>query len=611
MIRLIFFVVLTGFIGVVNAARLGSLTVESALGEPLEARISVFDVGDSRASDLTVSLGSPAQYAKSGLIYNDLVSNITLEYIRDQSGDFISLMTKEAVNEIVIDLLVELSVQSERVSRTFVAFIDPPLLLEERRLTGNMDGQNVAAIQEVSEGIVEQEQTTNVEGNRASEVVIEEQPSVRAQKESVDTGVTPVTNQSPRGESRIFVDVRSGDTLSKIAQRNRVAGYSLEQMLVGLFRKNRAAFDNDNMNRLRAGSRIQIPVSEELARISKSESSSEVKIHAADWQAFKSRMAGGENRNLGRSDLPGSRSDGGSIKQAPRVIEPSDNAKPSHVVRLSDGLDSDAALQEQLIATQQALEEQKNRAIELERIVADLRALSETKKTTSAGIRVESDQIKRADRPVQQGEAELRWQEKLIGAILGQPLYLLIPVVLILILGLLVSRRLREMDDDEEAVVTHVANEKIDTTSFSDAPTQSSDFEGKSSGEDFQDPVEDADIFLAYGRFSQAENILTQALVAEPRRLDLLLKLAEVYSRKGELSGFEDIAKIVADITRESGAYWERLLALGYLINPDDVRYSEGKFARNTRTAERVDLSKIDLNLGQEPDTSQSRPTNE
>ena len=611
MIRLIFFVVLTGFIGVVNAARLGSLTVDSALGEPLKARISVFDVSDSGARDLTVSLGSPSQYAKSGLIYNDLVSNITLDYIRDQSGDFISLMTKEAVNEIVIDLLVELSVQSERVSRTFVAFIDPPLLLEERRLTGNMDGQSVAAIQEVSEGIVEQEQTTNVEGNRASDAFVEEQPSVRAQKESVDTDVTPVTNQSSRGESRIFVDVRSGDTLSKIAQRNRVAGYSLEQMLVGLFRKNRAAFDNDNMNRLRAGSRIQIPVSEELARISKSESSSEVKIHAADWRAFKSRMAGGENRNLGRSDLPGSRSDGGSITQAPRVIEPSDNAKPSHVVRLSDGLDSDAALQEQLIATQQALEEQKNRAIELERIVADLRALSETKKTTSAGIRVESDQIKRADRPVQQGEAELRWQEKLIGAILGQPLYLVIPVFLILILGLLVSRRLREMDDDEETVATYVANEKIDTTSFSDAPMQSSDSEGKSSGEDFQDPVEDADIFLAYGRFSQAENILTQALVAEPRRLDLLLKLAEVYSRKGELSGFEDIAKIVADITRESGAYWERLLALGYLINPDDVRYSEGKFARNTRTAEPVDLSKIDLNLGQEPDASQSRPTNE
>ncbi len=611
MIRLIFFVVLTGFIGVVNAARLGSLTVESALGEPLEARISVFDVSDSGASDVTVSLGSPAQYAKSGLIYNDLVSKITLRYVRDQSGDFISLMTKEAVNEIVIDLLVELSVRSERVSRTFVAFIDPPLLLEERRLTGNMDGQNVTSIQAASEGIVEQAQTTNVEGNRASDVVVEEQLSARTQKDSVGADVTPVANQSPPGESRIFVDVRSGDTLSKIAQRNRVAGYSLEQMLVGLFRKNRAAFDNDNMNRLRAGSRIQIPVSEELARISKSESSSEVKIHAADWQAFKSRMAGGENRNLGRSDLPGSRSDGGSITQAPRVIDPSDNAKPSHVVRLSDGLDSDTALQEQLIATQQALEEQKNRAIELERIVADLRALSETKKTTSAGIRVESDQIKRADRPVQQGETELRWQEKLIGAILGQPLYLVIPVFLILILGLLVSRRLREMDDDEEAVATYVANEKIDTTSFSDAPMQSSDSEGKSSGEDFQDPVEDADIFLAYGRFSQAENILTQALVAEPRRLDLLLKLAEVYSRKGELSGFEDIAKIVADITRESGAYWERLLALGYLINPDDVRYSEGKFARNTRTAEPVDLSKIDLNLGQEPDTRQSRPTNE
>ena len=88
----------------------------------------------------------------------------------------------------------------------------------------------------------------------------------------------------------------------------------------------------------------------------------------------------------------------------------------------------------------------------------------------------------------------------------------------------------------------------------------------------------------------------------EPGRLDVLLKLAEVYSRQKDLISFDEIAQIVSEITNKAGAYWERVIALGYLINPGDERYADGKFAIERQPMTKpFDLSSIYLNLGNPP----------
>ena len=47
--------------------------------------------------------------------------------------------------------------------------------------------------------------------------------------------------------------MRRGDTLQKIATQFKPADATLDQMLAALFNRNQAAFEGDNMNRLRAG----------------------------------------------------------------------------------------------------------------------------------------------------------------------------------------------------------------------------------------------------------------------------------------------------------------------------------------------------------------------
>ncbi|WP_263144249.1 FimV/HubP family polar landmark protein [Pseudomonas sp. RIT-PI-AD] len=52
------------------------------------------------------------------------------------------------------------------------------------------------------------------------------------------------------------------------------------------------------------------------------------------------------------------------------------------------------------------------------------------------------------------------------------------------------------------------------------------------------DPIGEADIYIAYGRFNQAAELLHGAIDEEPQRADLRLKLMEVYAELGDREGF-------------------------------------------------------------------------
>lgn len=54
-----------------------------------------------------------------------------------------------------------------------------------------------------------------------------------------------------------------------------------------------------------------------------------------------------------------------------------------------------------------------------------------------------------------------------------------------------------------------------------------------------EDALGQADIYMAYGRFSQAAEVLKKASDQEPHRADLRLKLMEVYAEMGDKDGFQ------------------------------------------------------------------------
>jgi pilus assembly protein FimV len=90
------------------------------------------------------------------------------------------------------------------------------------------------------------------------------------------------------------------------------------------------------------------------------------------------------------------------------------------------------------------------------------------------------------------------------------------------------------------------------------------------------DPVAEADVYLAYGRDLQAEEILKEAMRSTPERLAIRTKLLEVYAKRRDIKGFESLAIQLFGLTRGEGADWARAQELGQQVDPDNALYQLG-----------------------------------
>jgi len=90
------------------------------------------------------------------------------------------------------------------------------------------------------------------------------------------------------------------------------------------------------------------------------------------------------------------------------------------------------------------------------------------------------------------------------------------------------------------------------------------------------DPVAEADVYLAYGRDLQAEEILKEALRANPERLAIRLKLLEVYGKRRDIKGFEQLAVQLYAETKGQGEDWLKVQELGRQVDPENPLYQPG-----------------------------------
>ncbi|MCB1889026.1 MAG: hypothetical protein KDH20_15560, partial [Rhodocyclaceae bacterium] len=89
------------------------------------------------------------------------------------------------------------------------------------------------------------------------------------------------------------------------------------------------------------------------------------------------------------------------------------------------------------------------------------------------------------------------------------------------------------------------------------------------------DPVAEADVYMAYGRDAQAEEILLDALKADPSRTAVHLKLLEIYAQRNSTAQFEATASELYSRTSGQGNDWARAAEMGRGIDPENPLYSE------------------------------------
>lgn len=124
------------------------------------------------------------------------------------------------------------------------------------------------------------------------------------------------------------------------------------------------------------------------------------------------------------------------------------------------------------------------------------------------------------------------------------------------------------------SVFRMTGGQSIDT---GNTPPQTGEFSQTGPGTidtDEVDPVAEADVYMAYGRDTQAEEILLEALQKDPQRTAIHAKLLEIYANRNSVKQFETLAGELYAQTAGVGPDWAKVAALGLGIDPNNPLYS-------------------------------------
>lgn len=152
--------------------------------------------------------------------------------------------------------------------------------------------------------------------------------------------------------------------------------------------------------------------------------------------------------------------------------------------------------------------------------------------------------------------------------------------------GVYTARRNKQNKQFEDSIITDSslkANSLFGSTGGQSVDTNNSVFNSNFVPSASQldtnevDPVAEADVYIAYGRDAQAEEILKEALRTQPDRNTVRVKLLEIYVNRKDVRSFETLASELYGMTKGEGEDWMQAAALGISIDPNNPLYAVGK----------------------------------
>jgi len=100
------------------------------------------------------------------------------------------------------------------------------------------------------------------------------------------------------------------------------------------------------------------------------------------------------------------------------------------------------------------------------------------------------------------------------------------------------------------------------------------------------DPIAEAEVYLAYGRDETAEEILKDAIVKNPKREELKVKLLEIYHQRNDVNAFETLAEeYYAQLGGRPGKLWPKVEEMGRKLNPNNPMFRGGAAAKAVTAA--------------------------
>lgn len=630
--------------GTALALGLGKLSVHSALGEVLRAEIDVTSLTADEAASLEMKLATPETYRAAGVDFNAVLANTVISLERRSDGrPFLRLKSERPVQEPFVDVILDLAWSSGRLVREYTLLFDPPASRYApvpAPITAPVAEAPVSTPPRVTPQAAvassAMSPAPHVEPSESKPRKVAKPASTPLEVEASAPAPVPApliredfARASQNGEKQATgVSVRPGDSLSVIAQRNAVAGVSLDQMLVGLYRSNPQAFLGNNMNRLKTGVVLSLPSPDEAQQVSQPEARRIIVAQSADFAAYRQRLAG--TVLPAAVDQPG-RQVSGEIEAEVKDRKEAAASAPDKLT-LSKGAVGAGSATEDRLAKARAQEDSSTRVAELSKNLDELRRLREKAAPASAPSPTMPEPapsvLDVASAPLEVAASAASGAEGLASAashaasmseaasVAASALAPMAPApdpapavaepesvgflesvnlmavaaggagLALLAGGLMFLRARRRAESGETSFLESrlqpdsffgaSGGQRVDTRDASGGPSSMSYSLSQLDAIGDVDPVAEADVYLAYGRDLQAEEILREALRITPDRLAIRTKLLEVYAKRRDTKGFEQLAVQLHGLTQGDGEDWVRAQELGLSIDPENPLYQPG-----------------------------------
>lgn len=583
-----------------NAAGLGKLTVLSSLGQPLRAEIELTSVSAEEASALVAKLAPADAFRTANIDFNPALSSLRFEVEPRNGRQVIKVSSSQAINEPFVDMLLELSWTGGRMVREYTFLLDPPDLraTQAPQVTAPVDVSN---------------RTGQAPAAAPAQTPVAAQPAATAAAPARAEPARPQPAAKPATKAAADYTVKQGDNLTRIANQVKPVDVSLDTMLVALYRANPEAFAGKNMNRLKSGQILAVPDAEQIRAVGgEGEAHGVVVAHAADFNAYRAKLAGQVAASSAAKETEPSKIASGKVTAK---VEEKPNATNTAQDKLTlskattekpQAGKTGVAAEEDKIAKQKQVDEAAARVKELEKNVNDLEKLMALKSKTAADVKAPaasaSASASAAASAPASAPAEVKPKRTLVlppkfaepslfETLMDNITYVGLAAAAVLAgaLGIMASRRRKKfvVPQDEPSIlgdtalppqqplIAEAGGQSIDTNNS----VFNSNFAPSASQLDTNevDPVAEADVYIAYGRDAQAEEILKEALRTHPERHAVRLKLMEIYAARKDARAFETQASELYAQTRGQGDEWDHAAALGKTLDPSNPLYTAGK----------------------------------
>ncbi|MBH8967142.1 type IV pilus assembly protein FimV [Pseudomonas aeruginosa] len=483
--------------GQASALGVGDITLHSALNQPLDADIELLDVGDLGADEIEVRLAGADVFAAAGVERLQFLNELRFSpVLQGRGGNRIHVSSSRPVQEPYLNFLVEVARPNGRIVREFTVLLDPL-------------GYTPRMLPAARSGIEPQRQSsTPVPAPRSAAVVVD--PAL----------LEP-------GDEYL---ARPSDNLWAISGRLRGAGNAdRAQLMEALYQLNPQAFVNADRHRLKAGARLRLPAGyqpERGAPGAVKEAAVEV-LPPADAAVVENAPA--------------------ALVEAQRQADAEAEALARQREELSQRMDD---LQRQLQALQEQLQQRDHQVAELQQQLARRQAVRPAAPPPAAAA-------PSVAQPVETPTDSQYWR------------WMIVLLLVLALLGVLLLRRRREEAPvpavepkrrvalnlplrraprspaaaPAPAKVEEQARPPVAAPSSPPPSPPPAPAAAPRAAMAAADKLDGADIYIAYGRYGQARDLLRQVLAEQPQRLSTRMKLLLVLAELGDAAGFDALAE--------------------------------------------------------------------